>query len=125
MCQSFFTFISVTRTKLIEFLTILKDDFQPKAEPRPNETKPLTGSHSISSESLLQIPNNRALNTDQDIADRVDECFRTNNNAEELDLNQVLDYFLGKNDKTVKRTKRNWTKRMKRIRHRESQRQKH
>jgi uncharacterized protein YpuA (DUF1002 family) len=82
----------LSKDRLIEFLTILKEDFQPKYS------------------SQL-----KSLKTDEEIRNRVDECFDYyNNSIDGLDLNQIIDYFLGSNDSLAIKVKTRWNDRIQR-----------
>jgi hypothetical protein len=94
----------ILKDRLIEFITILKEDFQPKIS-------------NINNQNQGQL---KSLKTDEDIRNRVDECFNYYNNPTDgLDLKQILDYFLGLNDSLAIKVKTRWTARIQRCKKKE------
>lgn len=77
----------LSKTSLIEFLIVLKDDFQ----------------------------SDISLNTDDDIRNRVDECFAYYYNPSDgVNLNQILDYFLSSRTTLIQQIKQRWIDRIQR-----------
>ncbi|CAF0739839.1 unnamed protein product [Adineta steineri] len=84
----------LSKNRLIEFLIILKEDFQPK-NTKQGQLK--------------------SLKTDEDIRNRVDECFSYfNNPSDGLNLNQIIEYFLGVKDSFANNVKTRWNARVQR-----------
>ena len=82
---------SLLQDQLIELTTIFKEDFQSK------------------SSSINKAP----LKTDEDIRQRVEECLRYYpKSSEGLNLEQLVDYFLGSTDPLAVQVKVRWNARM-------------
>ncbi|CAF1180673.1 unnamed protein product [Adineta ricciae] len=76
----------LSKERLIEFITILKEDFQPNASLAQ---KKIQGQM-------------KSLHTDEDIQHRVDECLSYYHHPSDgLNLTQVIEYFLGRNDPLI------------------------
>ena len=89
----------LSKARLNELLIILKEDFQPK-------------SSSISKSNQGQ---RKPLNTDDDIRNRVNECFTYYKNPSGgLNLLQIIDYFLGSKDSVGIQVKTRWNARIER-----------
>jgi hypothetical protein len=85
--------------RLFELITILKEDFQPKIS-------------TVDSKNQGQL---KPLKTDEEIRNRVDECLHYYKNPSDgVDLNQVIDYFLGAKDPLAIQVKARWTARVQR-----------
>lgn len=79
--------------QLIELMTIFREDFQPKPS------------------SINKAP----LNTDEDTHQRVEECLRYyQKSSEGLNLDQLVDYFLGSKNPLAVQVKARWNARMNR-----------
>ncbi|UJR31219.1 hypothetical protein I4U23_018723 [Adineta vaga] len=89
----------LSKDRLIEFTTILKDDFQPKISLIDKKTQG-------------QL---KSLNTDEDIQNRVDECLSYYRQPSDgLNLTQVIEYFLGRKDPIISQIRTRWNARIKR-----------
>lgn len=87
----------LSKTRLNELLIILKEDFQPK-------------NSSIHKLNQGQI---KPLKTDEDIRNRVTECFTYYKTPSDgLNLIQIIDYFLGTNDPLGIQVKTRWNARI-------------
>lgn len=93
---------SLHRDELIEWLTILKDDF-------------------LNSSTMLNDQRRISLRTDEDIRREVDRCFQlsSHSSSDGLQLNEIIDYFLGPNDSLGEKVKASWNARL--HRHEEKQ----
>ncbi len=89
----------LSKDRLIEFITILKEDFQPKLS-------------NIDKKNQGQF---KSLKTDEEIRNRVDECLSYYNNPSDgLGLHQVIEYFLGSKDPLAFKVKTRWNARLQR-----------
>ena len=91
----------LSKIRLVEFLIILKDDFQPEISNNNNKKK-----------TQGQI---KVLKTDEDIRNRINECFDYYQNPSDgLDLNKIIDYFLGPKHPLAIQVKNRWISRIQR-----------
>ncbi len=89
----------LSKNRLNELMIILKEDFQPKKNSGQNKNQGQM----------------KSLKTDEDIRNRVNECFEYYKNPSDgLNLIEIIDYFLGTKDFLGIEVKNRWNARIER-----------